>query len=244
MITIQNRTGAAIAERSILEVSTPVLTIATELNKNQERPTFEGIAPTATTSIVCVSEGPLAADAYGRAVLLGAAVVELNVVSITHGYCGPAVGVTARLTTAASGPIRILPGQDPGTGNKKAMVLSPAAEQELGAYPWPGNVRELQNCIERAVILSEGDTLHPRHLNLLPRGPALPSSEDRDASPWSKIDLSGTLAQASRRALGEVERRKIEQALTEAGGSRGRAAEILQVSFKVLLLKLKEHGLD
>ena len=33
-------------------------------------------------------------------------------------------------------------------------------------YRWPGNVRELQNCIERAVILAEGDTIQPRHLNL------------------------------------------------------------------------------
>src|ERR1043165_3177808 len=44
--------------------------------------------------------------------------------------------------------------------NRKSLVLSPAAEQELLAYPWPGNVRELQNCIERAVILTEGDTIH------------------------------------------------------------------------------------
>src|SRR5207302_3660735 len=36
--------------------------------------------------------------------------------------------------------------------NKKALILSPAAEQELCAYGWPGNVRELQNCIERAAI--------------------------------------------------------------------------------------------
>jgi len=128
--------------------------------------------------------------------------------------------------------------------NKKPLALSPAAEQELCAYPWPGNVRELQNCIERAVILSEGDTLHPRHLSLSFRGPALSSSEDGEANPWSRIDLSGTLAEASRRALAEVERRKIEQALTEAGGSPGRAAEILQVNYKLLLVKLKAYGLD
>ena len=128
--------------------------------------------------------------------------------------------------------------------NKKPLTLSPAAEQELCVYPWPGNVRELQNCIERAVILSEGDTLHPRHLGLSSRGPAPLSGEDDEASPWSRIDLSGTLAEASRRALAEVERRKIEQALTEAGGSAGRAAENLQVNYKTLLLKLKQYGLD
>ncbi len=41
--------------------------------------------------------------------------------------------------------------------NKPSLTLSPAALEELRAYPWPGNVRELQNCIERAVILCDGD---------------------------------------------------------------------------------------
>src|SRR5207245_4034320 len=44
--------------------------------------------------------------------------------------------------------------------NKKPLVLAPSAEQELCAYGWPGNVRELQNCIERAVTLTGGDTIH------------------------------------------------------------------------------------
>jgi DNA-binding NtrC family response regulator len=67
---------------------------------------------------------------------------------------------------------------------------------------------------------------------------------DDDGGPWSKIDLSGTLAEASKRMLLEVERRKIQQAMMEAGGSPGGAAEILQVSFKTLTAKLKEHGLE
>ena len=49
---------------------------------------------------------------------------------------------------------------------KRPLLLSPAALDELRSYRWPGNVRELQNCIERAVILTDGDTIHPRHLNL------------------------------------------------------------------------------
>jgi DNA-binding NtrC family response regulator len=131
--------------------------------------------------------------------------------------------------------------------NKKSLVLAPAAEDELRQYAWPGNVRELQNCIERACILTEGDTIHPRHLNLSFRTPmasvAVQHAEE-DGGPWSKIDLSGTLADASRRVLAEVERRKIEQALHEAAGNRGRAAEILQVSYKTFIAKLKEYSLD
>jgi len=128
--------------------------------------------------------------------------------------------------------------------NKMTMGLSPAAAEELSAYPWPGNVRELQNCIERAVILTEGDTIHPRHLHLSFREAPAAASTDADDSPWSKINLSGTLAEASRRVIAEVERRKIEQALKEAAGNRGRAAEILQVGFKSFLGKLKEHGFE
>jgi len=124
--------------------------------------------------------------------------------------------------------------------NKPPLGLSPSAEQELLAYPWPGNVRELQNCIERAAILTEGDTIHSRHLNLSFRAPAV----EEDVSPWSQIDLSGTLAEASRRVIGEVERRKIEQALKEAAGNRNRAAEMLQISYKMLVSKLKDYGLD
>jgi DNA-binding NtrC family response regulator len=124
--------------------------------------------------------------------------------------------------------------------NKPPLGLSPSAEQELLAYPWPGNVRELQNCIERAAILTEGDTIHSRHLNLSFRAPAV----EEDVSPWSQIDLSGTLAEASRRVIGEVERRKIEQALKEAAGNRNRAAEMLQISYKILVSKLKDYGLD
>jgi DNA-binding NtrC family response regulator len=129
--------------------------------------------------------------------------------------------------------------------NKSPLALAPSAVDELLKYPWPGNVRELQNCIERAVILTEGDTIHARHLNLSFReasAPAAPAAEEDGI--WSRIDLSGTLAAATSRVVSEVERRKIAQALKEAGGNRARAAESLQVGFKTLTAKLREHGLD
>jgi DNA-binding NtrC family response regulator len=122
---------------------------------------------------------------------------------------------------------------------KKPLVLSPAAMEHLEKYRWPGNVRELQNCIERAVILADGDTILPRHLNLSFAEPPV----DEAASPWSQIDLSGSLAEVIRRVTAEVERRKIEEILREAG-NKGRAAELLQVSYKTLLAKLKEHGIE
>jgi DNA-binding NtrC family response regulator len=127
--------------------------------------------------------------------------------------------------------------------NKNTLSLAPSAVDELLKYPWPGNVRELQNCIERAVILTEGDTIHARHLNLSFRD-ALPSAAAEDDGLWSRIDLSGTLAAATSRVVAEVERRKIGLALKEAAGNRAKAAESLQVGFKTFTAKLREHGLD
>jgi len=124
--------------------------------------------------------------------------------------------------------------------NKKPLVLSTAALDELNSYNWPGNVRELQNCIERAVILCDGETIQPRHLNLSFRQPppAAPA-----ASPWEEIDLTGTMTDALRRVTSEVERRKLERALREAAGNKQRAAEALQISYKTMLQKLKEYGI-
>src|SRR5207244_12006689 len=92
--------------------------------------------------------------------------------------------------------------------NKKPLNLAPSAVEELLAYAWPGNVRELQNCIERAVILTEGDTIHARHLSLSFRTTTAASAEaDGKQDPWAALDLSGTLTDATRRIVSEVERR-------------------------------------
>jgi DNA-binding NtrC family response regulator len=124
--------------------------------------------------------------------------------------------------------------------NKKALSLVPGAIDELRSYQWPGNVRELQNCIERAVILTEGDAIHARHLNLSFRqaAPAAPP-----ASPWEQIDLSGTLPDAVRRVTEEVERRKIVQALQDAKGNKAQVADALHITYKVLLQKMKSYGI-
>jgi DNA-binding NtrC family response regulator len=124
--------------------------------------------------------------------------------------------------------------------NKKLLVLSASALDELNSYNWPGNVRELQNCIERAVILCDGETIQPRHLNLSFRQPPPAAAV---ASPWEEIDLTGTMTDALRRVTSEVERRKLERALREAAGNKQRAAEALQISYKTMLQKLKEYGI-
>jgi DNA-binding NtrC family response regulator len=126
--------------------------------------------------------------------------------------------------------------------NKKPLSLATSAVDELLAYQWPGNVRELQNCIERAVILTEGDSIHARHLSLSFRD--LSPQSGIDDNPWARIDLTGTMAAATSRVVAEVERRKLQQALVDAGGNKAKAADALQIGFKTLTSKLREHGLD
>ncbi len=124
---------------------------------------------------------------------------------------------------------------------KKPLTLSPAALEQLVSYRWPGNVRELQNCIERAVILTEGDAILPRHLNLSFQTIEPPAEP---VNPLAEVDLSGTLSEATRRAMAVAEKVKIEQVLKEAEGNKGRAAELLQIGYKMLLSKLKEHRIE
>jgi DNA-binding NtrC family response regulator len=118
----------------------------------------------------------------------------------------------------------------------KKVWLTPEAMAELVAHSWPGNIRELQNAIERAVILADRDELLPRHLSL---SPSLRGAAD----PWDQIDLSGSLAAAAARVTAEAENRKIRQALRTSGGDKGRAADLLQINFKALAVKLREHGI-
>jgi DNA-binding NtrC family response regulator len=123
---------------------------------------------------------------------------------------------------------------------KTPLTLSPEAIDAVRAYPWPGNVRELQNCIERAVILSDGDTLYERNLNLsVVQAPASPP-----ADPWEQIDLSGSMPDALRRVTHEVERRKLDAAMQAAGGDAYRAADRLGLPLRVVLQKLKEMGVS
>jgi DNA-binding NtrC family response regulator len=117
---------------------------------------------------------------------------------------------------------------------KELKELSPESLELMMRHPWVGNVRELQNCIERAVILSDGPAIQPEHLGL--RSPA---RVEENGAP-----MSGGLLEASSAAVRLVETRMIERVLRETGGNKSRAAEILQVSYKTLLTKIKDYGLD
>jgi DNA-binding NtrC family response regulator len=119
---------------------------------------------------------------------------------------------------------------------KKTLQLSPAALEALKAYSWPGNVRELQNCLERAAILADGDAIHPQQFNLKA------TDLSRPENPLATLDLSGSLAEATSRAVEEVERQVIRRALDEHNGDVARAADALQIGFKALVAKRRALG--
>jgi DNA-binding NtrC family response regulator len=116
---------------------------------------------------------------------------------------------------------------------KREFSLSAPALDKLGAYSWPGNVRELQNTIERAVIISQGDSIQAEEI-ILP-SKAFPIHDD--------FNLNGNLKAVAARAQKMAEKLKINQVLAETGCNRSRAAKILEVSYKTLLGKIKEYGL-
>jgi DNA-binding NtrC family response regulator len=122
---------------------------------------------------------------------------------------------------------------------KREATLSDDALAALRAHAWPGNVRELENAIERACILADSSVLTPADLGL-----AAGSRERADEERAAGLDLSGTLAEAAERAARLVERRKISAALRSHEGNKTRAAEELGVSYKTLLTKIKEYGLQ
>ena len=107
--------------------------------------------------------------------------------------------------------------------NKPSLKLNNQAQEKLLKYHWPGNIRELGHCIEKAVILSEGNLLKPDDFFLKPYT-------------GGKTDLD-TLN------LEEIEKRAITTALDKNGGNISAAAEKLGITRQTLYNKLKKTGL-
>jgi DNA-binding NtrC family response regulator len=114
--------------------------------------------------------------------------------------------------------------------------ISGEALDLLIQYPWKGNVRELKNCIERSIILCDGDTITPEHF-------ALDHKLTLETS-LKSLPMNGTLEEAAKEAIRIVETQRIAQALKETRGNKSRASELLSVSYKTLLTKIKDYGIE
>lgn len=115
--------------------------------------------------------------------------------------------------------------------------ITPEALKCLMNYHWKGNVRELENCIERAMVLTETDAVDLDSLPNAVKG-ASPSQSNEVAMP--EVGDDNLSIKQRTRAL---EVGLILKALKKTGGNRTRAAKILEISHRALLYKLKEYGL-
>ncbi len=100
----------------------------------------------------------------------------------------------------------------------------------LFEYPWPGNVRELENTIERAMVLAEGNQIIASDL---------PERIRESQDPVQVQLASGELSiKKTTRVIEEI---LIRRALQKTKGNRTRAAELLEISHRALLYKIKDY---
>jgi two-component system response regulator AtoC len=119
--------------------------------------------------------------------------------------------------------------------------FGPEALRLLSAYRWPGNVRELENVIEHAAVLCEGGEIDAASLPERLRGNRTPDRPAELATPATAASGDGDLS--IKRAAREAEESLIRKALARTGGNRTRAAELLEISHRALLYKIKEYGI-
>ena len=109
---------------------------------------------------------------------------------------------------------------------REVKGLAPEAAAILKGYRWNGNIRELQNCIEKAVILSEGEMLEVQDIQLAPV---------HNATAESGMSGEDTLDQAEEKA--------IRAAMSRFGGNLSMVARSLSISRPTLYSKLKKYNI-
>jgi len=112
---------------------------------------------------------------------------------------------------------------------KQIRRISTPAIDLLQQYHWPGNVRELQNCIERAVLICDGESIKSYHLP--------PSLQTPDS-----IDSGGS--QSLTGAVENFERELIVEALKRTNGNQTRAARELDTTLRIINYKIHRYHID
>ncbi|OGW48628.1 MAG: hypothetical protein A2078_08845 [Nitrospirae bacterium GWC2_57_9] len=119
---------------------------------------------------------------------------------------------------------------------KGPLTISGEAMEILLKSTWKGNVRELENVVERSVIYADGGEIRAQDLGI---------SETSIINALSEhVPMDGPLHEVAAAATRIAESRRIRQVLKQTGGNKTRAAEILQVSYKTLLTKIKDYQLE
>ncbi len=106
----------------------------------------------------------------------------------------------------------------------------------LMTYRWPGNIRELENCMERAMILADSETIKKTDLPPEIAETAKPREQKGDGiSPQTSFSIKdGTKT---------LEKRLITDALSVTNGNLTKAAKMLDISYRALLYKIKDYGI-
>jgi two-component system response regulator AtoC len=153
--------------------------------------------------------------------------------------------------------------------NKPPIALASDTIPLFEEYDWPGNVRELENLVKRMVILGTDESVRrevaeaiasrtrlPSPIPALqprvtagsgvtaPPRPAVPAAPPAAPPAAAPPALTGSLKDIARHAAREAEREMILRTLQQTRWNRREAAEILGISYKALLYKIKEAELD
>jgi two-component system response regulator AtoC len=116
------------------------------------------------------------------------------------------------------------------------LPLSPALLEACTRYHWPGNLRELENLVKRYLILADESLIISE---LDPHTAAIPGG----GAP-RRIGEPGDLKQLVRGLKDEAEMEAISQALEQTKWNRKEAARLLNISYKALLYKIRQYGID
>src|SRR5438477_7378717 len=119
---------------------------------------------------------------------------------------------------------------------RDGFTIAPAVMERLTRHPFPGNVRELENLIKRMIVLDDPFLIRVPLPDPVAGGERLSASSPPPPEP--------SLKEIGRRASRAAEREAITKMLERTGWNRVRAARALRISYRALLYKIKEAGLD
>jgi len=132
--------------------------------------------------------------------------------------------------------------------NKGLKKLSEETMARFMEYNWPGNVRELENMIKRVVILGNEKTVLTRFKSLDAHTDFGYQNEVQiiktDKAKKAAPDNGFSLKSVNKRAIAEVEKETIKDILNKTRWNRKEAAQLLKISYKSLLNKIKDYELD